>query len=86
MEKVILKLTERLIQEAKNATAQEQDAHRVRCENGVLRNKLEEAEAKIAKLEKEVESNTSTINYWADKAVKYENELAELKEAADDET
>ena len=85
-DKTILELIDKLVLASNRANQFENETYRLKEKEAQLYEKLSAAEAKIAKLEKEVESNTGTINYWAEKAVKYENELAELKEAADDET
>jgi len=95
MENTILQLVDLLVATSNRAALAEQanETFKETIENS--RKALDEAQNMILELrnslvmmkeemEKEKESTTRSINYWADKATKLEAELKALKEAKDD--
>ena len=86
----ILELVDRLVATNNRATLAESKLEMMAADLAIAnvnledcKEELEAAKEEINKFKEEAASKSKTINYWADKAIKFEKELKELKHDTD---
>ena len=95
IDKTVLELVDRLVATSNRAAVAERENEQLKADIEAAQKQIDDATLKLTNLnsmlvtikeemQKEKESTTRSINYWADKATKLEKELKALKEAKGD--